>query len=99
MKFYYCPTLNLTNKFQQVFEQAAFPSNEFVANLSHTVAHKSYPLELFVPFFTGFAKSVEIKSGGALSRLTVISRGNIKRLGRRWLRRGIGMCGNAANSY
>lgn len=99
MKLYYCPTLDLTRRFQNFFERFPFHSNEFVANFSHTVLYKGYPEVLFVPFFTGFAKTIEVQTGGFLSKLTLISRGNTKRLGRRWLRRGIGISGDTANTY
>lgn len=68
-------------------------------NYKHTIFYEDYPLEMMTVFITGYACSIPIQKGDMNHTISIISRGNHKRLGRRWLRRGLDAEGNVAISY
>lgn len=95
LNLYYSHSYDLSRRLQSQYEHFKPIEHQYIANYNHTLAFHSFPPALLTVFISGFARTASV--GGVM--MSVISRGNVNRLGRRWLRRGIDRSGNTANEY
>lgn len=73
------------------------PYQKFISNFTHSLQQPCIPSELATVCISGYVETKAVDVDGTSMRITVISRANVNRIGRRWLRRGLDDNGNAAN--